>query len=295
MYRTIGLRVTRCMHRLQYTRVNILHTKSTVSRAEAIRQELYTSLNAITGVSRVEDLKKEVQTVYEDLRKLRETLHGSKSLYSNSIEERGACQSEMNSLLQRKSHWNAADIHRFTTLCQSEHELILKERAAKDAVDRCEEDVDNKSVLYDSVLRERYQEEIILGERSKGIANMLTWSLLFLNTAIFLYSQLVTEPSRRRNMERKIERIIQVVEEPLIRIDTNVRGLVAVNEAKEEAEKGSAGIQPLIPDRRVAAVQTDAQLADVSRGRSGSRERDVSAVLGVASLAAVLLLPRSKS
>lgn len=236
-----------------------------------ITSTIFATLNEVTGLSKVVNLKDQVQNNYKELQNVRDSLVEKKADYGRAIEERASCQSEINSLLQRKAQWNSTDISRFTSLCQSEHEFTREERESKEAVARCEAEVETKQLVYDSLLRERYQEEIILGERNKGISNILTWSLLLLNTCIFLYSQTVTEPQRGRAVEGKVQRIIDVMQAPLNSIDANVKELMNTS--------SSPNADPSVQERGsepVKAAQEDKGLHDLNKEKLA-----LSSVIGV--------------
>jgi hypothetical protein len=128
-------------------------------------------------------------------------------------------------------------VTRFTALCQSELELSTTEKSAREQLHVCESSVENAQNLYDATLRERYQEEILLGERNKGISNILTWGLLILNTCIFIYSQVVTEPKRLHKIETKIAHKVDVLLEPLLDIQRKIHTLPA---RMIEADKSNA-------------------------------------------------------
>jgi len=55
----------------------------------------------------------------------------SRQSFERAISARAACQSEINSLLQRKSSWGGDDVARFTSVCSQEHTLVMAENEAK--------------------------------------------------------------------------------------------------------------------------------------------------------------------
>ena len=170
----------------------------------------------------------------------RQELDAKKKAYNGAIEERSHAQMSINNLLQRKSQWNSKDIENFTSLCQSEHELLNLEKVAKEELHQGEVTLENLQLIYDSILRERYQEEIILGERNKGMSNILTWGLLLLNTCIFVYSQLVTEPQRGRRVGAKVDQIIVALQRPIAEIDSSVKQLLDMASATNSAPSSSS-------------------------------------------------------
>ena len=125
---------------------------------------------------------------------------------------------------QRKPSWTAADVSRFSELLQTEHAVQAEEAAARRSLRDAEESVDAGLVGFMDALRERYQQEQVrrvqhsaaylppltkaacalrqlYAEASRRVATYGTWGLLAVNTALFLGTQLVVEPSKRRRTE----------------------------------------------------------------------------------------------
>ena len=272
-------------------------------RLHELPSDLFKTINEATGLVRVEELKLKVHEEYIELQRARELVQVKKAAYASALENKTTCQVEINGLLQRKSQWTAMDLARFTSLCQTEHELENAERLAKEELNKADVSLENKQLLYDSILRERYQEEIILGERNKGISNILTWGLLILNTCIFLYSQLITEPRRLKRMENRLASSVDVLWKPIadisnqmsllkekvIAIEENVQSsLESVQRAgMEDAEVESR--HPLEEPRVVEesaptshAIGFDIQLSEENLGLMG--------LLGVCSMAILVLI-----
>ena len=205
------------MHKLRQQLSAISHPLQRLStiHLQYLSNHLFQTINEATGLVRVEELKLKVHEEYIALQRARELVQTKKTAHSNALENKTLCQVEMNSLLQRKYQWTATDLARFTALCQTEHDLENAEKLAKEELSKADGDLENKQLLYDSILRERYQEEIILGERNKGISNILTWGLLILNTCIFLYSQLITEPRRLKQIENRLAASVEVLRKPI--------------------------------------------------------------------------------
>ena len=128
----------------------------------------------------------------------------------------------MRSPAQRKPTWTAADVSRFSELLQTEHAVQAEEAGARRRLREAEESVDAGLVAFMDALRERYQQEQarlarrsaanacashgvaarqVYAEASRRVATYGTWGLLAVNTALFLGTQLVVEPSKRRRAE----------------------------------------------------------------------------------------------
>ena len=263
------------MNRLRQQLSAISHPLQRLStiHLQDLPNHLFQTINEATGLVRVEELKLKVHEEYIALQRARELVQTKKTAHSNALENKAKCQVEINSLLQRKNHWTATDLARFTALCQTEHELENAEKLAKEDLSKADGDLENKQLLYDSILRERYQEEIILGERNKGISNILTWGLLILNTCIFLYSQLITEPRRLKQIENRLAASVEVLRKPITAVVDQIHAMKDKLETIEatiqapppvvyNAIESSQEVQRLGINEKPIAVEEDARVVD---------------------------------
>lgn len=60
-----------------------------------------------------------------------------------------------------------------------------------------------------SLIRERYQEELALGNKSRILSTYGTWALLVLNSVVFLLTQLVLEPRKKERFERNLSELVR--------------------------------------------------------------------------------------
>jgi sensitive to high expression protein 9 len=77
--------------------------------------KMFASINQVTGLVKVEELKYKVKMEHNDLLVAREELNVKKTALSVAIENRASCQSEINTLLHRKSQWTPVGINLLLT------------------------------------------------------------------------------------------------------------------------------------------------------------------------------------
>ena len=92
-------------------------------------------------------------------------------------------------LLMRRDSWDADDATAFATLTAEEVEARKALAAARAALRRAEEDVSSRQVDYIDAMRRRYHEEQMWQDRWRVLGTYGTWTLIGLNSVIFLGGQ----------------------------------------------------------------------------------------------------------
>jgi len=101
---------------------------------------------------------------------------------------RSGAQNELQTLLQRREQWTADDVERFTDLTAREHALRGETNAtlaARDAAGAAEEAA--RRGFLDAVQR-RYHGELLWQEKYRALSLYATWTLIGVNTLIFVGS-----------------------------------------------------------------------------------------------------------
>jgi peptidoglycan hydrolase CwlO-like protein len=112
--------------------------------------------------------------------------------------------------------WTAGDLSQFTQAVSKEHEFEHEEKSAKLKMESLEDQVERLQNSYEDIVRERYQEELLVAERNRGISNILTWSLMLANLGMFCISQLIVEPYRQSNIKKavrlEVKKVVETIE-----------------------------------------------------------------------------------
>lgn len=88
------------------------------------------TFNNISGVENLDQLKKIVVYNEKNVIVQKEILRSLRNEYEENILKRHVCQTEINSLLQRKNSWTKDDLSYYTTLITSEHNLASREEVS---------------------------------------------------------------------------------------------------------------------------------------------------------------------
>ena len=122
-----------------------------------------------------------------------------------------------------------------------------------------EKNVENLQSSYEVLIRERYQEELLVAERNRGLSNILTWTLLMANMSIFGLSLLFVEPRRiakiREVVKNEMHQTMSVIKEDIknittILVNTSESSKVSTevtNETKMKIEQITDKIDDSIP------------------------------------------------
>jgi len=198
------------------SRGNAERTLFTLAKARLASETAFTrtieSFNNLTGLSvtRVDELKQGLVRVEDQFHSAKQELVKMRREFEDAVNARSKVQSEINSLLQRKHDWNATDVTRCTECYTKEHSLKLLEESSKKSCLKHEQLVDSLQTAFLGSLRNVYQEETSLSQKSKILNSYFTWGLILLNSSIFLISTLFIEPQKRREQESRLKEAIVV-------------------------------------------------------------------------------------
>ena len=107
-------------------------------------------------------------------------------------------------LMMRRDSWDADDATAFATLTAEEVQARKALAATRAALRRAEEDVSSRQVDYIDAMRRRYHEEQMWQDRWRVVGTYGTWTLIGLNSVIFLGGQFFhyrREASRLKRIE----------------------------------------------------------------------------------------------
>ena len=111
-------------------------------------------------------------------------------------------------LLMRRDQWDADDATSFATLTAEEVQARKALAAAREALRKAEDDVSSRQVDYIDAMRRRYHEEQIWQDRWRVLGTYGTWTLIGLNSIIFLGGQ-VFHYRREATRLKRIEDLIR--------------------------------------------------------------------------------------
>lgn len=170
---------------------------------------LASTLNQITGYSRIEQHKESVQQLEIEVKNARLAVKAAKKQYSDAIEKRSALQREVNELLTRKNNWNPSDVERFTELYKSDHENHRNEVESKNQLEIAEQIFDSTQMKLGSKILTRYHEEQLWSDKIRQALTWGTWMLTGVNILLFAVATFFVEPWKRKRLVNAFNHEVQ--------------------------------------------------------------------------------------
>eukprot|EP00536_Pseudo-nitzschia_multiseries_P005644 jgi/Psemu1/323981/estExt_fgenesh1_pg.C_1080021 len=147
-------------------------------------------------------------------------------------------------LLQRRESWTADDAQRFADFVALEITSRAELEQAKHVLARSEEALTRAQLDYINKMRRRYHEEQIWQDQWRVLGTYGTWSLIVLNSCVFLGSQYF---QRRRERER-MDTIAQLIAE-----NNNNNNSSSNN---NHHDNGAAAMNPKQAEQRLVVGET---------------------------------------
>ena len=152
-----------------------------------------------TGSGEITKLKEQVSTASFEFDKATRDVGIARRVLEQSLLEYETVSSRHTSLLQKRDEWTPEDATSFATLVNKEVLARQKLDDARTKLQKLEQELSSCQLTYINALRKRYHEEQIWQDKWRIIGTYGTWSLIILNTCVFLASQYI---HRVREMER---------------------------------------------------------------------------------------------
>ena len=260
---------------------NTLATKST--SPEISGHSLFGRLTALynenSGENELSLLKQHVTTASRQFDDAVRTVQTARLALERATSTYDDVNKRHSALLMRRDQWDADDATAFATLTAEEVQARKALAAAREALRKAEDDVSSRQVDYIDAMRRRYHEEQIWQDRWRVLGTYGTWTLIGLNSIIFLGGQ-VFHYQREATRLKRIEDLIRDSNSPG-RVDDSRREIEAIvdgdkaNEAaavsEENEQAGENDIVVLEVDPKSA---TDSN-ADNQETRMNADDTDV--------------------
>lgn len=190
-------------------------------------------INDLTGYSSIERLKRDIEEQEQTVRRARQHVKDTRSLYQEAIATRSDTQREVNDLLHRKHNWSSTDLERFTNLYRSDHANEHSEQKAHSDLLQAEATYEEASTKLSKSILARYHEEQVWSDKIRQMSTWGTWGLMGLNVLLFIVFQILVEPWRRKRLVKGFEEKVQeALKEQTA--ENEVRTLFHINNAQEK-------------------------------------------------------------
>ncbi|CUM63545.1 uncharacterized protein PRCAT00001123001 [Priceomyces carsonii] len=163
------------------------------------------SINEITGYSAIEILKKDIESMEDELKLSKVSVKESKKLYMDAIQKRSQSQKEINELLTRRNSWTSQDLERFTELYKNDHLNEQNELSAQQDLNKAEAKVENVQLKLIHMILSRYHEEQVWSDKIRRASTWGTWVLMGINVLLFIAATFLVEPWKRHKLVGSFE------------------------------------------------------------------------------------------
>ena len=140
----------------------------------------------------------------------------SRRRLEESLLEYETVSSRHTSLLQKRDEWSAEDATSFATLVNKEVEARQELDDARKTLRQQEQSLSECQLSYINALRKRYHEEQIWQDKWRIIGTYGTWSLIVLNSIVFLASQYIHQLRESRRIQAIAALINEKIPDALI-------------------------------------------------------------------------------
>jgi len=143
------------------------------------------------------------------------------------------------SLLMRRDDWNADDAQAFVSITSDEVMTRQALLEVQDGLRRAEDAAINGQHLYMDAMRQRYHEEQMWQDKWRLFGTYGTWSLIGINTLVFLGGQYSKEKREMRRLQHMEALLIQSQEEAATRTDESLKKYAMLTGSSSSAGGGA--------------------------------------------------------
>ena len=164
-------------------------TASTPSSEQSLFDRLTALYNETSGENELSLLKQHVTSASRQFDNAVRTVQTARLALEKATSTYDDVNKRHSTLLMRRDQWDADDATSFATLTAEEVQARKALTAAREALRKAEDDVSSRQVDYIDAMRRRYHEEQIWQDRWRVLGTYGTWTLIGLNSVIFLGGQ----------------------------------------------------------------------------------------------------------
>lgn len=169
-----------------------------------------TTLNDVTGYLAIDQLRKDIDTLENELKNAKTKVTTARQQYSDAINQRSNLQKEINELLTRKHNWNPEDLERFTELYRNDHGNEQRETESQAKLREWENYADSVQTKLSQLIANRYHEEQIWSDKIRRASTWGTWIIMGFNVLLFFVATFIVEPWKRRRMVDSFENKVKL-------------------------------------------------------------------------------------
>jgi hypothetical protein len=158
-------------------------------------------------------------------------------------------------LLQRRDHWTPEDAQLFATLVSKEVETRRAMEVARAGLTTAEQQLSQSQLEYMNAMRKRYHEEQIWQDQWRVLGTFGTWSLIVLNSIVFLASQFFHNRRETQKIKAIETLIIEKLTSPSATSITTGTSTSTTKETDQAAPDAKDDKEEEIKDETIKAVE----------------------------------------
>ena len=178
------------------------------SQLDKLKERLVQTWDEHSGQRELEHLKRSVQQASMNF----DVTVGDVVTFRSSVEDaqraHDDAQKQLASLMMRREQWDGTDAALFVEYTSKEVKTRQALAEARNSLRKAEEDSSRCQREYMDVMRQRYHEEQMWQEKWRMLGTFGTWTLIGLNSFLFLGSQFFHQ-RREINRLKAIEQLIK--------------------------------------------------------------------------------------
>lgn len=206
------------------------------SQLDKLKERLVQTWDEHSGQRELEQLKRSVQQASINFDLTVGDVVACRSNVENAQRAHDEAQKQLASLMMRREQWDGTDAAMFVEFTSKEVKTRQALAEARNSLRKAEEDSSRCQREYMDVMRQRYHEEQMWQEKWRMLGTFGTWTLIGLNSIVFLGSQFFHQ---RREVKR-LKAIEQLIKDNLQTMQDTVSSGQAEQIAIAEAAADSA-------------------------------------------------------
>lgn len=197
-------------------------------------QDMMRVLEQATGVEEIAALKKSVVQASDRLDAATLRVQEMRQQLDENAVKAQEISAQHAAMMQNRSSWNEQDVQAFAQLTAAEGKARQLASTSRQAVRQAEDEMQKSLRNYMDALRRRYHEEQLWQDKWRVLGTYWTWSLIALNSVVFVVGQAL----HYRREERRLLSIEEMFREYAARAETSAAALVSQKSATEATKPG---------------------------------------------------------
>jgi She9 / Mdm33 family len=228
-------------------------TTTDVSQWDKFKDRLVHSWDEHSGQRELDNLKRSVQQASINFDATVGTVASCRAAVEEAQKAHDESQKHHANLMMRRDQWDGADAASFVEYTSREVKTRQALAEARNDLRKAEEDSSRCQREYMDVMRQRYHEEQMWQDKWRMLGTFGTWTLIGLNSIVFLGSQFFhqrREVNRLKAIEELIKDNLQVMQDA---VSTGQAEQIAIAEAA--AASNTTAAPAVEPEKKEAVIE----------------------------------------